>query len=151
MFHYCSLAANCHSLTPLGLHIMCLITLFYLASAFLGKKYFRSPFPTSCRCVTIVPATIATIKSYYCNILPHIKVLSKAISPTLYEVNVPTTALSKLVRSCRIYSGGPDTNVPTLNLYVSEVVLFGLRRGLILMIFLSLISASFLIIGIGGG
>ena len=45
--------------------------------------------------------------------------------------------------------GGPDSNVPTLNSYVSEVVLIVLCWSLILMIFLSLISTSFLIIGIG--
>ena len=50
LFSSCILAVNCHSLMPLGLRIMHLISLLCSASALLGKKYFSSPFLISSRC-----------------------------------------------------------------------------------------------------
>ena len=69
----------------------------------------------------------------------------------LYEVPIPTTSLSKLVRSCRISSGGADLKVPNLNSYVSEVVLIGFLLGLDIYEILSLISTSFLTISVFSG
>ena len=151
LFNYYSFAANCRSLTLLVLHILRLTTLLYFAREFLRKKYFRSPFLISCRCVIVVIWKVTTIKSYSSSASLCSKVLRKTIFLTLDEVLVPTIALSKLIRSCRISSGEPDSKLPTLNKYFSEVVLIWLRRSLILMRFLSLISTSFLIIRIDDG
>ena len=141
---------NCRSLIPLGLRIMHLVSLFCFARSFLGKKYFKSHLLISCIWIAVVPPKVATIKSYSCSALPCSKVLMKAIFPTMYKVPVPTSFLSKFVGRCKISYGEPDLKFPFSNSYVLEVVMFGLCQSLILVIFLSLISTSFLINGIGG-
>ena len=117
---------------------MHIITLFCFTSEWL-ENYFRSPLLLSCRCVAVVPPNVATIKFYSGSALPHSKVLRREVFLTLEKVPVSTTVLSKFFKIFRIYSGGPDLKVSTLNAYVLEVVMLGLRRRLILMRLLSLI------------
>ena len=112
LFNSCSLAANFHSLTPLGLCIMCLVALLCFASLFLGKKYFWITFLISSICVNFIPPRAEMIQSYSCSASSHSKVLRKAIFLTLDEVPVTATSLSKLVRSCKIYLGGLTQRSP---------------------------------------
>ena len=76
------------------------------AGTLLRKKYFGSYFLISCRCVAVVPPKVATIKSYYHRDFSNSKVLRKTIFPKVDEVPIPSTAMSKLIRSCSISSGG---------------------------------------------
>ena len=112
LYNSCSLSARCRSLNLLVLRIMSSIYLLCFMSLLLGKIYFRSRFIISCRCVSIIPPKIESIKSYLRIALPHSKFLSKVIFLTLDEVPVPTTALSKLVRICRISFGGLNWRSP---------------------------------------
>ena len=136
LFHFFSFSANRYSFILLVLRIIHIIYLFYVMSALLGKKYLRSPFPISNGLFSVVPPEVEKIKSYYCSASPRSKVLRMSIFPTMNKVTVWTTALSMLVRICRISSGGPDSKLIILNSYVLEVVISGMQRSLILMIFL---------------
>ena len=115
LFSSWSLASNCHSLIPLEFCIMNFIALICIVNALLGNKYFRSTFLISSRWLAVVPPKVATIQTYSGSVSPRSKVFRKTIFPTVDDFPVPITYLSKFVRSCKVYYGGPYSKVPILN------------------------------------
>ena len=149
LFNYCSLAANCRSLTPLGLRITCLIAFFFFTSGSLRKKHFRSNFLISCTCVASVPTMLVVIKSDSCSTSPCSKVPRKEISRRWMKF-LPNHCL---VKDGDLYDLFWEVWLKSTRFKFVCLVGYTDRIALELNIddILSLMSISFLIIGVGDG